>query len=416
MMNLPTKMNIYKYMIESFKIFLSTQTEPIDIDKNHITSLYIERDYGTDHFPVIKIGVSLDPELYYKIIDDKLNVKFHLRVQKSPKDENSDYKFKEDVINDVFCAFIDDDTPFLNKDMYDTIKETENTNNIMNKKYTEYEFYLFRESDLNNSKKIINSIITEANLTDIITYCLYTSGIKNVLMSPLVNKNTYKEVLLLPISTLMNLLYLEQQCDGFYNNPALIYFDIDNVYIIDSGLESKAFKKQEPEQTVFTVHNSSNSESASTGSTILKDEKKYIVNVNHNSISMLTQSIKSDQLDGNNFIIINPNTGENTIVKTGTIQRGDGSYKVLVNRFNNNRVKDYLIKKKKEDSCILSVVLKDIDIHAITPNKEFLFVFEDQRINKKYGGKYRVIRNTCQFIKNGEEFDINTLCDFKRVK
>lgn len=416
MNNIPTKMNIYKYVIDSFKIILSTEIDPINIDKNHITSIYIEKDYENDHFPILKVNISLDTELYYKILDDKLNVKFHLRLQKIIKTDNNEYNFKNDVINDVFCPFIDDDTPFLNKDMYEKTKETENANVSMSNKFNEYTFYLFKETDLNNSKKIINNIITEANLTDTITYCLYSSNIKNVLMSPLINKKIYKEILLLPISTLMNLLYLEQQYDGFYNNPALVYFDIDNIYIIDSGLESKAFRKQEPEQTVFTVHHSTNPDSFSSGSLELKDEKKYVININHNSITMNSRSIISDQIDGNNFIVINPNTGENSTIKSKATQRGEGTYKVLINKFNNKRINDYLIKRKKEESNILNTIISNIDIDSITPNKEFLFIFEDQNINKKHGGKYKLIKNICFFVKEGEEFDISLNCDFKKIK
>lgn len=416
MINLPTKMTRSEYDIESFKIFLSSQTDPIVIDKNNINEIYIEKDYESDHFPIIYINFNTNPELYYKIVEDKLNVKFHLRLQMIHKNENLDYNYKEDIINDIFCTYSDISTPFLNKDLFESRKETENSDVVMNNMYERTVIYLYKESDMNNSKKIFNTVISEANLTDIITYCLYNSGIKNVLMSPLTNKNKYKEVLLPPITTLSTLKYLEQQYDGFYNNPALIFFDIDAVYIIDSGLESKVYRKQEPEQTIFTVRNVIDADSASSGSVLLTEEKKYVINVNHDALAITSITVKSDQIEGNNYIIINPNTGKTSVIKSDTVQRGDGTYRILVNKFNNNKIQDFLIKRKKEEGCIISLNLKDVDLKALTPNKEFLFVFEDQKVNKEFGGKYRLVKSVNIFIKDGEEFKVSSNCNFKKIK
>lgn len=409
-------MKYYKYIIDSFDILLSEESEPIRLSHSNITSIYLERDYDSSFFPILRVNVILDPKIYYKIIKEKLNVKFRIRLQNFIYDKDNIFEFKKDVINDVYCAFIDESTPFLNEELFNKNRETERSEKTPTTMNNEYSFFLYKEDDLNNSKKIINSVISKASLTDIIAYLLYSSNIKNVLMSPLKNNSLYNEVLLLPITTLKNLIYLEQQYGGFYNNPSLIFFDIDCLYVIDSSLESKAYRKKEFLQTILSICDPINSNSFTTGSIVNEEEQKYIININPDSLVINNNTILEDQLEGNNFIVISPSTGEIKTIKSETIQRGEGTYKVLVNKFNNPKSIDFLKKKKLEESTTVNISISNFDINALTPNKEFLFVFENPSINKEYTGKYRMSKNILFLEKKGEYFVISGSCDFKKVK
>lgn len=416
MINIHSNMKHYKYIIDAFDILLSGESTPIKLDQNNISSIYLEREYDTSFFPILRVTVLLDPKVYFKIIKDKLNVKFRIRLQNFIYDKDNTFEYKTDVLNDTFCAFIDESTPFLNEELFNINRETERAEKTPTTMNNEYTFYLYKEDDLINSKKIINSIISRASLTDIIAYTLYSSDIKNVLMSPLKNNNIYNEVLLLPMTTLKNLIYLEQQYDGFYNNPSLIFFDIDCLYIIDSGLESKAYRKKESLQTLFSICETTNSNSFTTGSFPDEEKRNYVININPDSLTINNNTVLTDQLEGNNFFIVSPSTGDVKNINTETVQRGSGTYKVLVNKFNNPKVGDFLKKKRLEESMVFNVSISNFDIKALTPNKEFLFVFENPSINKNYTGKYRISKDILFLEKKGDYFDISGNCDFKKVK
>jgi hypothetical protein len=192
--------NFYKYKIDSFDIFFPNET-PKKVDPKQISGLIIERDYDNDYFPVIKIGLSVEPTLYSKIRETKLDVRFRIRLQKYIYDENKKFKFKYDVFNTLFAPFMNDNTPFIEEKSVKKEKDTLRTDKTPKDLYAEYTFYLFRESELFAAKKYLNTVLSNATMTDAITYCLSMCRFDNVLMSPIENKESYTEILLPPMTS-----------------------------------------------------------------------------------------------------------------------------------------------------------------------------------------------------------------------
>jgi len=414
MNSVPSVMNFYRYKVESLDILFPGEENPTKVDPITITDIALEKDYDNDYFPIIRLSLVLNQNLYYKIINNKLRVKFRLRIQKYIYNANKILQFKKDIINDVFCIFTEENTPFLGEKL---LNESKKVNNIQTSTprdlSTDYTFFIYKENELIKSKTIINSILTSASMSDAITYCLSIAGISNVLMSPLTNKNIYSQIILPPFTMLRNLRYLENAY-GFYDTEALIFFDTDCNYIIDSSPSCTAWRPNEYKQTVFTIRESTNPDVFSPGCVADDKNKNYFINIIPNSIHMFNESVIADQLDGNNLLIINPSTGQVENIKSNTIQRGQGTYKLLINNYNNKYSNTALKNKKSEDSNIISVAISDFDIDALTPNKEFLFVFENSAINKKYNGSYRISRTNIIFAKQGEDFVISSSCEFKK--
>jgi hypothetical protein len=250
-------------------------------------------------------------------------------------------------------------------------------------------------------------------MTNVITYCLAASGISNVLMSPLDNKTSYSDILVPPLTTLGNLIYLEQQY-GFYTAGALIFFDVDCNYILSATSKCTAWRNQEYKQTVFTVRDSTNADVFTPGSFVDDTEKRYYINITPKSINMNSDSVIADQIDGNNLIIIHPSSGNISTKKSKTTQRGEGTYKLLINKYNNDFCNNTALYKKGEASNILSATINDFDIDALSPNKEFQFVFENSQINNAYSGNYRICKCTFVFSKQGTDFMLLADTEFKK--
>ena len=137
-------------------------------------------------------------------------------------------------------------------------------------------------------------------------------------------------------------------------------------------------------------------------------------NITKNAINVMSSSITEDAIIGNNTIMVNSITGESTTIDSTSIDR-TGNYKVMVNKYDN----PFIIEAEKndnEDSFICQINLKEFDIRAFTPNKEFLVHYEDERSNKEYGGVYRLTKMEFVFGKDGSMFTVSGLMTLKRRK
>jgi hypothetical protein len=405
-------MSIYRYNIESFDI-LFTNEDPVHIETNHINGIIMEKDYVNNYFPILKITLVIPPKLYFKILKNKLDVKFRFRLQKFLYDQNEEFQFKKDIINDVFCLFMDEDTPFLEEKQYELTKQEDESTSPLELN-NEYSFYLFKEDDLLKSKKIINSIISSATMTETITYCFSIANIKKVLMSALDNKTKFEQIILPPMTLLGNLLFLEQQF-GFFKTKMILFFDFDCIYLIDTSSKCKAWRDEEYKQTVFTVKEYTTPDILSTGCVNDVDEKKTYINIPPKSLSIVNLSVINDQIDGNNLMIINPNDGTVQTIVPETKQRGDGTYKIMVNNIGNEFSNNVAKSIKKENDTVINISINDYDYDSITPNKEFLFIFENQGINANLKGNYKINNATTVFIKQGNYFTIQSNCNFKKI-
>jgi len=412
--NIPNNTRTYKYTVDSMDILFPEEVEPTKINTNFITGILLEHDFDNDYFPVFKLSVSIEPKIYFKILSNKLKVRFRLRMQKYAYDGNKDFQFKKDIVNTVFCVFMDENTPYFDETSYKESKLVERTGTTPRDLANVYSFYLFKESDLDNSKKIVNNVITNSNLTDTITYLLSTCGMKNVLMSPLQNKSIFKEILLPPLTLLNNLLYLNQQY-GFYTKGALIFFDLLCMYIIESNSKCTAFIKEEYTRTVFNIKEVTNPNSFTPGSFIIEKEKENHINITPDSINIYSNSVVADQIIGNNFIIIDPKQGTVENIKPETVQRGVGTYQVLVNNYGNEYSNNDAKTRKIENNTVINVNISDFNIDAITPNKEFIFIFDNTKINSTYSGSYRLTKRIIQFKSEGNEFIMSGICEFKKI-
>lgn len=412
----PLNQRFYRYTVESFNVLFEGDDQPVVIPPSMVNSVMIEKDFDVDYFPILAVKVMLTSDLYFRIVENKDSVKFRFRMQKYIYDPNSSTPpFKKDVFNDIFTIFLDENTPFIEKQMYERTKsmlgEGSAPQDVGGKEFT---LFLFKESDLTNSKKIINNVIGPVTMTGALTYCLATAGIKNILLAPLDNKRSYKDVLLPPFTLLGNLEYLENQY-GFFYAGLLAFFDLDRTYMIDYSGKCKAWAKGEYKKTVFNVKYDTNPDNLSPGLFNDENQKTYYINIFPGGIVMKSPSFTADHIEGNNIYFVDPVTGAVNMHKAETYERGEGSYRVMVDKYNNVFIRTSQRLRREEMKNIIEVTMGDFDIDAITPNKEFVFTFEDKSISSTRGGNYRLSRSVFTFTKQGEAFAISASALFKKI-
>jgi hypothetical protein len=260
----------------------------------------------------------------------------------------------------------------------------------------------------------LNTIIEESDMATALTYCLTAGSFSKILMTPIENTIMYKEILLPGLTLLGTLNYLDSQY-GLYSRGSLIFFDLDAIYIIDRNPKCTAWRQGEYTQTVFHTKASTNPDSMSPGSYDNEKEKKHYINVPVDAITMSNNSVTNDQIEGNHVYIVNPVLATTLNIKSNAPQRGQGTHKVLFNKYNNAYAAKAEAHRRSENGTIIQLNLAEIDIEALSPNKEFLFTFEDLEFNKIHGGAHRISRSTTMLVKQGEEFAMSVTSTFKKV-
>ena len=414
-MALVKESNQYKYKMSKAEILLPDK-DPIEIAGASITNLGIEKDFDNDHFPILYMSVKLNPEVYYSIIENKTTVKFRLRFEKYIYDKVKDAQTTKLVFSDVFSIFINDNMPFMDKELYKKAKETEGTETPMSSMIKSYEFYLFKERDLIGSKKVFNTIMSNETISDISIFLLSSAGITDILMSPLDNSTKYSEVILPPVSVINSINYLEKQY-GMYYHGLLLFFDFERAYFINKRAECTAWKTGEFKDVIVQSFKTSNPDSLTPGCYRDEENKCYILHVIKDNIDIKTASVVDDQLSGNDMVVVDSADGNVTNVNPSVQQRGDGTTKILVDNYNNPYTKRSLEYRKIENDNVIVVTLTNVDMEALTPNKKYKFIFEETDIQKKNGGEYRLTSTIYDFTKQASsDYLIRCIATFKRIK
>lgn len=405
----------YKYKITKLELIVPGK-DPIELKTLNIINFSIEKDFDEDHFPILYFKLRLEPDIYYEdVVANKTDVKIRVRMDMYMYDENSTLKATQLVFNELFAIYIDDNNKMYDKKMYELQKEIEQTDHPMSSFAEPYDFFLFKDSDLSASKGLINTVITAGNMTDISTYMLSASGSTKILMSPMNNNATHTEVILPPLSVIQRLDYLEKQY-GMYDHGMMLFYDFERTYMIDKNVECTAWETGEYKDVVIEIFKTSSMHAITPGCFKDEDNKCYIIHAPKDCYTANTNSVINDQLSGNNMIVVDAGKGNVTNVKPDVQQRGSGTQKVYIDRFDNKYTKKSMEYRAIENDNIVTMNLNNIDITALTPNKRFKLVFEDTEVQKKTGGFYRLSRMVCIFEKHGEDYLMSVSTIFKGKK
>lgn len=402
----------YRYEVESLHVLIGS--EVIKLTEKDIESFEFEKAFDDDYFPIFKINTSLETDLYYKIVENKDTVKFRFRLLKYISDSSKTINIKKEEFNELFCIFLEDSTPNLDKNKDKDAAKVEGTSKNPRSMGGSQSFYLFKEADVINSKAIINDVVAADNMTTVLGYILSTIGFNKILMSPMDNTDKVNGDIIPALTLTSAIKYLDQQY-GFYKEGMLMFFDIDCAYILRNSSRCTAWRSGEYKTTLFTIKDSTNAENLKPGSYMDEQNKTHVINIAPGSIDISSESVVEDQIDGNNLMIINSQHGTISKRASNSEQRGSGTYKVMINRFNNPYIADNLIARKKEKGAVITVQISDFDISALSPNKEFKFSFEDTSVNKIHSGSYRITHAVISFTKQGTEYSIDASCQFKKI-
>lgn len=418
------KFHKYKYVIGEFIILYPDGTKT-EIPNHRIKSVSLTHLYNQNLFPVFRTEITLSSKTYYKILKNKKDVKFKIRIQKFYTQIGSVEKsLYRDWINDTFDLILDDDdynteAPIIEEEKemnYNEakIKDDENAlfevDNVM-------EFFLYKSELVNKFNVEVNAILTNATVNDGIQYIATQAGINNLLMSTPENTKTYSELLIPPMQAKYALKFLDTYY-GFYKSGMMLYGDMMSniIYLLDYTPKCTAYQTNEKKETNILIPKKSNKYS-SDKCTLYRssDSEVYFVIGDNTNISLRNDSMSFNAYNSTDATVIDAYQGSNTKSNTDVTVKDKKANTFIDNFTENEWYPDIYSSMINAKNVVVEVLLSDYDAEAIAPNKTFKLVFEDSALASKYKGKLILTQASHSLVREGEEFTLTSVLNFKLI-
>jgi len=371
------------------KALLSNQEQPVTID---IDGISIVNDYDRKVFPAIRLVTKLDIVDYYNIQQDN-DVKFSVTIKKFNQTnlEKNDISLFSYIIKDkIFVPMDRDKTPVNNED---GLTAKQDSMPGLHGIYT-----LISEEDLNNNKRMVNTVLSNTDMEGAILYLANRFSSKPVIFEKPDNQKLYNQIIIPPNNIIRSMKYLDTVY-GIYNNGLRIFFDLDTYYIINK-LDNTNVKTiaDDPQSVYVTVYsdNDSLSQSLYYDDAPAKGEgiDFYTAKVHIADTRFINYEDSKKEFVGTNNIILSQNINE---LRTSNYGETDSlKTRVYYNRYNN------LFKEKEVltggiKGFFMVCTLDNLDINTIKCNHRYYIEFSNNNY-KNYDGEYQIMKAEHRFI------------------
>lgn len=401
----------YKYEVTTLNILIGEDT--ISLPPIRISDIEITHDYTKNLFPIFRFTVVLEPSVYYKILRNKNDVQFKIRLQKYYSEIGSEKKsLYRDVINSTFTLILDDDDYYAEEALLEKEAEINFEDVIKDDKENLYkadniiEFFLFKTSMIKSSRKAVNTVLKNATTADAVGYIATKANFPKILMAPTDNKIEYKELVIPPMTAVEALKFIDSYY-GFYQKGSKIYFDFDRCYILPYVGDCKAWIKDEKRETVIIIPSKTSAYASDMCSLMKKSDDRCNYIISSTYTLPRNNSNSEGVLIGNQIVSVDANTG-----KIGEAEIGGDSIVDRITVLDNRTENPYFTKifqaQSTTEGTVLEIFIADYDIDAIRPNKKVTLIFEDTKYTQKFKGTYLIASVNHLFTKDGGSFKLSS--------
>ena len=371
----------------------------IEMDPSNIISIEKIDDYEQNIRSIIKVRLRIDMNKKIWLLKNKRDVRCKFELDKFGMDTEVEKNILGDEIiwNNEFAIYFSDEDEAIDIKSLESREKVnlDKTNEKLSMEdYFESEnmldIYLFEPSLLEASNKIFNEIFSNTILQNAIARMLTATKHKKVLMSKIENDTQYNE-LLIPTNPLYKCLIYLDQYYGFYRKGAIIYYDVDTLYIINPNGKNTAKRKKEFPEVNFLINRTDEAHPGN-GLTIKQKEKKYYVNLSELDIIPKKFSELKNETQGSKVkvVLIDDIKIKEKEAKQSRSTQSNEMIKYLSSA--NSKYTDTIITARMEENeCIMYISADNLDLSIFTPNKEFKLIFTETLKQQKYGkDRYRL--------------------------
>lgn len=403
-----------KYRVDTFILMMGA--ENIKLDASNILSIEYANDYDVNLRAMIKVSLRLDIRRKIWILKNKRNFKVKFELTKIGMDIESEefITAPQTVWNSIFSAYFNDDDESIDTEtMESRINMNEGqpfaSGRLDEENYFETEneidIYLFSPNNLDASNAKFNDVFTKDIIHNCVGRVLTETNHRKVLISPMENDEIYDELIVPELPAYKALIYLDQYC-GLYETGAIIYYDVDYTYILNSN--GKVTAKRPGENPVTCLYVSSMNSAQPGNGMVKKPGNVTYVSVNESNVNAQKPSVGKNETVGSDakFIVSDDITIQSTSADQTTMTQRNSNV-AYVRKADNKFLPSITKARMEENECILYFGANNVDINAFTPNKSYQVVYEDPGKNQKYGKyKYRLTYSYhCLVITSGEYMD-----------
>lgn len=396
---------IYKYIFQSVEFKHKKKNEKIDLSFPSIMSLEYLLNIDNNLTSVIKLSLRLDPQKKTWIIRNRRNLEVIMNLGKSKYNQDNDNgNSSGDLVFDgkfipIFAESNSSTDSAILSDAVDSELNDASELSSLNHSAGEevMDVYLFKEKILKCSRVSCNMVFKKDTLQNIVGALLTKTKHEKVLMNKFENEEEYVE-LLIPENPLYKCLMYLDQYYGFYKAGAIIFYDIDQLYILDSSYEKPVNVKDE--KTNITILIDTLASTSPVRGVVEKqdDDTKYIYvaesEVNITKSSWINESDFGSKIYMN---VVNPesdkeNNEKNSLLDSEIEHIGEKKMERYKNIDHDNKyAKESLDARMNEQESILYINASSIDIDFLKPNKVYTVIFSNARKHDVYKDcKYRL--------------------------
>jgi len=392
------------------------------LEHSQIAGLYIEKDFDTDHLPVMMIDLALN-DIDEKNVDS--STEFHVQIKQYyvTKAEGSK-KSPKILLNDTFVRLNYGKNPDSNNKTIRKIRQENGYRDLddvsMDDLASQETYPLVRKSDLILSKNIVNANLVDVNQLQILSFILQEGGLnKKYLLSNIMNSEVIHEVIVEPKGFLQNLLQFEREY-GWHEEGTCIFLDYDMLYLIRMNGVCTAWRQNEQKMLTFCITDSTNDDATIPTGVLVKPDVVYF-NIGSDNFLLSNASEMSDQIEGHNMILNNTIDGsQSSINGKGKSYSGRGSYQTKTYHGHNPYIANQQQRRTAERQNQVRMTCLNGDISFLTPNKAVQILTDVSGFSKYFKtdseGGYRLASFKSSMIKNGDSFDNSTEILVKRVQ
>ena len=406
----------YKYRVTEFHIVTDGNDDKFPVER--IQSVKIENYYENASFPIFRITLLMEASRYYNLIKNKDKVEIIVRMQHFIRKYDGERKMEEmsdlrDTFTETFVLFSDDDNADYQTDLKLEANKKDDKNKLEELKNM-VELFLFKKDWVTGLRSQANVIVNNADMTTTIAYLLNKAKVTNVLMSPLQNTKSYAEMVLPPQSIDKQLRYLNNNV-GFHQYGTMIYFGISDGYILDCKGGCTAYRDKEWKESVFYITDTSNHISMMSNMLEKYKEERYYYNIANTAINIVAGGVSDNVVSGTDATIIDMK-GNSSTTASSNAKTVESANKSTLYNYSSNPYKATVYQSLQTgNNMTIYIGMRNVNILGLAPNKDFTVIFENQLLNSKYKGTYRLASSIFLFNGNNAELDLDAVVELKKT-
>ena len=412
------KLKICKYKIKKLTLTIPSFGE-YTVEPMYVSEFFMEKDFDKYDFPYLKLRIVIPNRVYRAMkkennkIDACLIVKYALFEHTEIASEKTNVK-ESNFISDNFYVYMEESSPSMLEDFekkVDPVKNTKDKKSIDFNNASNVEIMLVKKQHLQIVNTKPNMVIYKSNLMDILTYLLQSVGMNRVLCSPPNNNKIYDQFLINPIR-LNEQIYRLCNDYAFHDDGTLFFMDFDTNYILSKNEKCTAWKPNEYKYTKILYNPPLKNGNIAQGVYIDATERTNYCTMREATIA--SSSMTMDQVYGSGYTVVDKKSGDVTTVKakTKTVPTGGTISRTIVSDTGEAASVNALKKRVEEQTMVWTVVIDNVLLTMLTPNKEFELIFLTSSLSR-FTGKYRLKKYITMFNKSdGEWFTPTTAATF----